>query len=293
HFKVCSCGEALINEPHDFEWVTDADATCTSDGAEHEECTVCGYVRNENTVIERLSHSLQMTEATEATCTEDGNIEYWTCSVCGKIFSDENGINEISLEDTIVEATGHNYISVVTPPTLDEYGYTTYTCSVCGESYVSDYTDPLGPVEKTTVGGKITSFMSETDEITVTLQNDASGETYQVVLQGTEATYIFENIADGDYILTVSKKNHVTRSYEITVDGESLTQDVKIHLKGDINGDGRIMVTDYNAILRHVKKIKSLEGYEFDCADVDGNGRIMVTDYNAVLRHVKKTATLW
>ncbi len=72
-----------------------------------------------------------------------------------------------------------------------------------------------------------------------------------------------------------------------------LTQDVKIHLKGDVNGDGRIMVTDYNAILRHVKKTKSLEGYEFDCADVDGNGRIMVTDYNAVLRHVKKTATLW
>ncbi len=36
----------------------------------------------------------------------------------------------------------HSYTAVVTPPTVTEGGYTTYTCS-CGDSYVSDYTDPL------------------------------------------------------------------------------------------------------------------------------------------------------
>ena len=32
----------------------------------------------------------------------------------------------------------------MTAPTCTEGGYTTYTCSRCGDSYVSDYTDALG-----------------------------------------------------------------------------------------------------------------------------------------------------
>ena len=35
------------------------------------------------------------------------------------------------------------YTTVVTAPTCTQYGYTTYTCA-CGDSYVSDYTSPLG-----------------------------------------------------------------------------------------------------------------------------------------------------
>lgn len=37
----------------------------------------------------------------------------------------------------------HQYTSTVTPPTCTEQGYTTYTCT-CGDSYRSDYTNPLG-----------------------------------------------------------------------------------------------------------------------------------------------------
>ena len=293
HFKVCSCGEALINEPHDFEWVTDADPTCTSDGAKHEECTVCGYVRNENTVIEKLGHSLQYTEATEATCTEEGNIEYWSCSVCGKIFSDEDGINEISLEDTIVEATGHDYISVVTPPTLDEYGYTTYTCSVCAESYVADYTDPLGPVEKITIEGEITSYLSDTDPITVTLQKVGSEEVHQVTLQGNNVSYVFESVTEGIYTLTVSKNKHVARSYEIIVEDTSVTQDVKIHLIGDVNGDGRVNTIDTARANAHARGISSISGYEFECLDVNGDDRINTVDVARVNAHARGITTLW
>jgi hypothetical protein len=38
---------------------------------------------------------------------------------------------------------GHKYESVVTPPTATEQGYTTHTCTVCGDSYVDSYTDPV------------------------------------------------------------------------------------------------------------------------------------------------------
>ena len=59
----------------------------------------------------------------DATCTEPK-----TCSACGK---------------TEGEPAGHNYESVVTEPTFEGYGYTTYTCTHCGDHYEDDYIDPI------------------------------------------------------------------------------------------------------------------------------------------------------
>lgn len=56
-----------------------------------------------------LEHKLTKTGAKEPTCTEEGNTEYWTCETCGRYFSDENGLNEITSESTILKATGHSY----------------------------------------------------------------------------------------------------------------------------------------------------------------------------------------
>ena len=57
------------------------------------------------------------------------------------------GYTEREFELTVVvtepEAHEHEYTAEVTGPTCTEGGYTTYTCE-CGDSYVDDYTDPLG-----------------------------------------------------------------------------------------------------------------------------------------------------
>ena len=45
----------------------------------------------------------------DATCTEKGNKEYWTCEACGKHFSDDEGNTEITLDQTVIPATGHSY----------------------------------------------------------------------------------------------------------------------------------------------------------------------------------------
>jgi hypothetical protein len=42
------------------------------------------------------------------------------------------------------ESAKHNYTSVVTKPTCTTEGYTTHTCSACGESYVDSKTAALG-----------------------------------------------------------------------------------------------------------------------------------------------------
>ena len=55
-----------------------------------------------------LGHKLEKTDAVEATCTTDGNSEYYTCTVCGKYFSDEDGKNEIKEDSWVIKALGHN-----------------------------------------------------------------------------------------------------------------------------------------------------------------------------------------
>ncbi len=57
--------------------------------------------------------------------------------------TDTHGLTNCSVEYIEVWECDHSYQSTVTPPTLNAQGYTTYTCTACGDSYVSDYTDKL------------------------------------------------------------------------------------------------------------------------------------------------------
>lgn len=47
-----------------------------------------------------------------------------------------------SNEDT--DKHSHEYIESVTAPTCTERGYTTYTCGICGDSYLDNYIDAKG-----------------------------------------------------------------------------------------------------------------------------------------------------
>ena len=50
--------------------------------------------------------------------------------------------------------------------------------------------------------------------------------------------------------------------------------DLKIHLIGDITGDGRVNTTDVARANAHAKKTTLLTDYEFECADVNNDGKI-------------------
>ena len=54
-------------------------------------------------------HTLTKTAAKAATCTETGNKDYWTCSDCGKIYSDARGNQETTLTAMTIPALGHSY----------------------------------------------------------------------------------------------------------------------------------------------------------------------------------------
>ncbi len=150
---VCSrCGDTYVGdytEPtgHDWgEWTTVTEPTETEEGLERR---VCGNDPShvEERVMPALNHkhTMQHFDAKDATCEEDGNIEYYVCTDCGKYYYDDLGERELSDPgDVIIKAKGHTYTDTVTAPTCTEGGYTTHTCTVCGYSYTDNETEPLG-----------------------------------------------------------------------------------------------------------------------------------------------------
>ena len=55
HWHECECRDKADTAAHSFQWVIDKAATKKTTGIKHEECTVCGTKRSENTVIAKLS----------------------------------------------------------------------------------------------------------------------------------------------------------------------------------------------------------------------------------------------
>ena len=80
-------------------------------------------------------HFLVKTERREATCAEEGNIEYWTCETCGKMFLDEAGTQEITekTEITLPKLSEHKWDGgkVTKKASCTKEGTLTYICSMC------------------------------------------------------------------------------------------------------------------------------------------------------------------
>ena len=93
------------------------------------------------------SHTLKKTEAKDATCTEDGNKEYWTCEHCGKYFLSDDTNPEtakaVELSETVIPAS-HKLTKVeAKDATCTEDGNKEYwTCEHCGKYFLSDDTNP-------------------------------------------------------------------------------------------------------------------------------------------------------
>ena len=169
----CSiCNEVLVAQkvvdkiPHTLTKTDAKAATCTEDGNnEYYTCSACGKVfkdsdgKTETSVeaekIAATGHTMTKTDAKDATCTEDGNIAYWYCSVCNKYFSDENGTTEIALDNTVVKAHHTMTKTDAKEPTCTAEGNNAYyTCSVCGKVFKDEAGTQLTTVEAETLKKK-------------------------------------------------------------------------------------------------------------------------------------------
>lgn len=192
------------------------EATCTAAGnKEYWDCSVCGKkfsdqngkteIADVDIVIAAKPHMLTHHAEVEAGCFTDGNIEYWSCDVCNKLFSDSDGKQEVT--DTKISAKGHEYGAWESTgngththscqrsgcdSTETENctgGTATYTekaiCTVCGGKYgelLKDAGAPTGEISISTNHWNsflhtITFglFFKKTEQVTITAQDNESG----------------------------------------------------------------------------------------------------------------------
>ena len=87
-------------------------ATCIEHGYTKYECSICHSIVKEYKNDELKKHNLTHYNAKEATCTEAGKKEYWQCSVCNKLFSDNKATTEITDAASLeIPANGHKFNS--------------------------------------------------------------------------------------------------------------------------------------------------------------------------------------
>ncbi len=107
-YTCAACGFTCDHKNSEYTTVTeDKDGDCVTAPNTKTECE-CGYVNVDYHDIAE-GHKLVKTEAKEATCTSDGNIEYYTCEECGNIFLTDDKMaamdTAVTLEETVIGAT--------------------------------------------------------------------------------------------------------------------------------------------------------------------------------------------
>ena len=113
-------------------------------GKEERECSVCHQKDYQDIQATECKHTPVNVPAKAPDCTNAGNIEYWKCSKCNRLFSDSNATTEIQLADTVREAdpAAHNYGTLIPGQTAEdcteESTVDHFQCSICKKYFDAD-----------------------------------------------------------------------------------------------------------------------------------------------------------
>ena len=234
--RICSiCGaveeKSVPATGHKFSaWTVTKAATCTESGISTRKCSVCGT--EETMIVPSLGHSMTATAGKAATCTEAGHSAYWSCSRCGKFFSDAAGKTEIAKDSWVIAALGHDeatraavaatcYASgrtaetyckrcglVITPSTViqatGKHTYENGVCSTCGvKNPLADVKGDTIKVDskdnKTAAGGGlvIKADSTITDEVLADIKAAVSDGAITVTVTDTLQLTNEQKAADG------------------------------------------------------------------------------------------------
>lgn len=169
----------------------------------------------------KYTHTLVKTDR-KADCVTAGEDEYWTCSVCGKMFRDKEGENEIS-SIPVIDALGHTMKKVpAREATEKETGNIEYyVCSVCqkyfsdeaGKNEITDRTSVVIPVKEVTPADS-TESTEQPDTGSMEPQNTGSTEnTEQTTPTPKKKGTKFKDSSGSQYKVTNSSRKNPAVEY--------------------------------------------------------------------------------
>ena len=300
HEGLCDvCGMSVDEEDHH---VTDGNRhaaepsnDCRSMGTlAYDYCDVCGYyivggaTYGEDEVAEHLSdgrygsHVTSQVAGQDVTCTSNGVVAHWHCSVCNKNFQEEEGINEIA--NVVIQSQGHQYGEAVwAHNSSDTFGSHHMDCDVCGEN------------GRKTASCSITANVCATcqhtyqvDEILTALFALDSGKSLAGTfeLEGVVTAIVTEyNEKYGNVTVDITINGQVIRVYRV----EDVANNATVHVK-DIAVGSTIKVlgtlTNYNGIREFAEgcTLQSLQRVSYDVnVEIEPAGNATVVDADTEL----------
>ena len=253
-FKTEGLGVAIVCKNCDHKIaVTDytiskTGALDSSDTSITISCQVEGVTYSKDVAITVAhQHSFTYTAANAATCTDDGNVAYYHCSVCERNYADEAGATEIA--DVVIKASGHSMTKTAAKAAtcLAEGNVEYYHCSVCNQNFsdaegsnaIANVTLPVD-----TIGGHKES--TNGTEVSCTLCNkvvrydftvfDEHLETSKLPVAGEGIGSKWNNEVHFTYTINAEKAGKVTLMAQISqynAGKENLFTDIyKIYLNG-------------------------------------------------------------
>ncbi len=258
------------------------DPDCANDATYYYVCSICGNTSedydNGSTWTKENSktgHAMTHTAAKPATCTEDGNHEYWYCSTCKTYYKDEDG-NEAYLgkSETVIEALKHDYITVpALMPTCTEDGHPSYKYCKNHETdngYPGEVPAEYKATSHNFIGVLVCDEANDYHSRMCINCNEVSG----MVIGGVQTEYKFENgTAVGGEKCTFTYKAS-------TKDG------VHTHAETCVCGNGQVTTfTDEQTLDKTVAPTCTSKGYEEHSCKVEGCGEKWTKNEVPALEH--------
>ena len=198
-------------------------------------------------LVSYTSHTLNKTEAKAATCTEDGNKEYWTCEHCGKYFlsDDTNPETATAVELSEIMIPALVQVATATTPIKCVYGQDMNKIDL--RDYVKN-TDVVGEVSVKIATGSALPDGMKLDG------SKLSGKPAKAYEDGKEVTFTFtaENgsTANLTLLFLVAKADPTV---EVSVSGDS-------HTEGDLVSELKLILSENSTkgVVELVSEIKAL-----------------------------------
>ena len=269
------------------------------------------------------NHQLRAVAAKAPDCLNAGNIAYWVCeSGCGKYFRDADGTQVITLEETVLPATGHQFNNGV--------------CTACGAK------DPAYQTNAVIEAGSLTTYPGDTIKVPISVRNNPGissikltvtydpavlgykGCTFnealtsiagsQTVVNDTQSGRVVLSWVVANAAYTDAKGDIAVLDFEVKSVAENTSSPVSISYEpestfdnnlvdqkflikngtvqvnmirpGDINGDGTVKVNDALLLLNYVCDLRKDEVK--GNPDVNGDGKVNNKDVVILLRYIAK-----
>ena len=281
------CNAELSRNTVTVEKIVHTPAAAVEENREESTCTVAGsydsvvYCSECNAELSRETKALELAAHTEgavvvenekaATCTAEGsydNVVY--CTVCNA---------ELSRNTVTVEKIDHDYEAVVTAPTCTEKGYTTYTCSACGDSYVADETAATGHSYSESITTTATCTTPGAKTYTCTCGESYTEEIAATGHMNTTTTTVDATcVADGSVTVTCDDCGTTLSTETIPATGEhSYGDDGKCTVCGEVKYVGTIIDTGRTLSLEgivYINQYIKVEGFEG--IDIQKNGGLLI-----------------